>query len=129
MTGFTASLRRRTCRVLSIAAAVSIAFPLKAQTVASPAAPAGAAAAEPDNVPVRSLGVVTVVGAQPTSLPTQIPATMEGVTREQIARTVNASDSEDTRGLAGPAALLMVESVRGEPATGRGTTAPSEHSH
>jgi iron complex outermembrane receptor protein len=48
-----------------------------------------------DNVPIRSLGVVTVFGGQPTSLPTQIPATMEGVTAQQIERTVNASDSED----------------------------------
>lgn len=48
-----------------------------------------------DSVPVRTLGVVTVTGGQPTSLPTQIPATMEGATREQIERGVNASDSED----------------------------------
>ena len=48
-----------------------------------------------DNVPVKSLGVVTVNGGQPTSLPTQIPATMEGITRDEIARTVNATDSED----------------------------------
>src|SRR3954469_22140484 len=41
------------------------------------------------------LGVVTIRGGQPTSLPTQIPATMEGVTREQIDRSVNATDSED----------------------------------
>ena len=47
------------------------------------------------DAPVRSLGVVTVFGRQPTSLPTQIPATMEGVTREQIEQTVNAHDSED----------------------------------
>ncbi|CAN5302599.1 TonB-dependent receptor [soil metagenome] len=48
-----------------------------------------------DNVPVRTLGVVTVNGPQPTTLPTQIPATMESLTREQIERTVNAFDSED----------------------------------
>lgn len=49
----------------------------------------------PDGVPVKTLGVVTVTGGQPTSLPTQIPATMEGVTREQIEQTINASDAED----------------------------------
>ncbi len=49
----------------------------------------------PDGVPVKTLGVVTVTGGQPTSLPTQIPATMEGVTREQIEKTINASDAED----------------------------------
>ena len=48
-----------------------------------------------DGAPVKTLGVVTVTGGQPTSLPTQIPATMEGITREQIERTINASDSED----------------------------------
>ncbi|MES3014100.1 MAG: TonB-dependent receptor [Pseudomonadota bacterium] len=51
--------------------------------------------AQADNVPVKSLGVVTVIGGQPTSLPTQIPATLESVTAEQIARTINATDSED----------------------------------
>ncbi|RFO95162.1 TonB-dependent receptor [Rhodoferax lacus] len=45
--------------------------------------------------PVKSLGVVTVTGGQPTSLPTQIPTTIEGITREQIEQTTNATDSED----------------------------------
>ena len=67
----------------ALAAALAASPGLQAQTVA------------PDGTPVRSLGVVTVVGSQPTSLPTQIPATMEGMTREQIERSVNASDSED----------------------------------
>jgi iron complex outermembrane receptor protein len=48
-----------------------------------------------EDAPVKSLGVVTITGSQPSSLPTQIPATMEGVTREQIARTIRATDSED----------------------------------
>ncbi len=43
----------------------------------------------------RSLGVVTVNSGVPTSLPTQIPTTMEGATREQIDATINAADSED----------------------------------
>ena len=34
--------------------------------------------------PVRTLGTVTITGGQPTSLPTQIPTTIEGITREQI---------------------------------------------
>jgi len=45
--------------------------------------------------PTKSLGVVTISGGQPTSLPTQIPTTVEGTTREQIERTINATDSED----------------------------------
>ena len=45
--------------------------------------------------PVKDLGVVTITGGQPTSLPTQIPTTTEGITREQIERSINATDSED----------------------------------
>ena len=47
------------------------------------------------DAPSKALGVVTITSGQPTSLPTQIPATMEGVTREQMEQTINASDSED----------------------------------
>lgn len=45
--------------------------------------------------PAKSLGVVTVTSGQPTSLPTQIPTTIEGVTKEQIEQTINATDSQD----------------------------------
>ena len=76
-------MRHLSTRALFCAAAASVPFALHAQTPA------------PDNVPVKSLGVVTVTGGQPTSLPTQIPATMESVTREQLERSVNATDSED----------------------------------
>ena len=43
----------------------------------------------------RALGVVRVDGASPTSLPSRIPTTTEGLTGEQIARDVNATDAED----------------------------------
>ena len=36
----------------------------------------------------KSLGVVTVTSGQPTSLPTQIHTTMEGITKEQVIRTI-----------------------------------------
>jgi iron complex outermembrane receptor protein len=49
----------------------------------------------PADAPAKSLGVVTVNSGQPTSLPTQIPTTIEGITREQIEHTINATDSED----------------------------------
>ena len=49
----------------------------------------------PLDAPVKSLGMVTISSGQPTSLPTQIPTTMEGATREQIEQTINATDSED----------------------------------
>ena len=45
--------------------------------------------------PAKSLGMVTVTSGQPTSLPTQIPTTIEGVTGEKIEQTINATDSED----------------------------------
>ena len=50
---------------------------------------------EAAEAPVKTLGVVVVEGARVTSLPTQIPTTMESITREQIERRVNATDSED----------------------------------
>ena len=55
------------------------------------------AAAAADDAPerIKSLGVVTVTGGRPTSLPTQIPTTIEGVTREEIETRINATDSED----------------------------------
>ena len=45
--------------------------------------------------PTKKLGVVVVTGSQPTSLPTQIPTTMEGLDAKQIERYINATDSED----------------------------------
>ncbi|MFL6694166.1 MAG: TonB-dependent receptor [Ramlibacter sp.] len=53
------------------------------------------ASAWAQDAPVKSLGVVTVNGGQPTSLPTQIPTTMEGIDRQQIDSWINATDSED----------------------------------
>lgn len=52
-------------------------------------------ATSPADTQAKSLGVVTVNSGQPTSLPTQIPTTIEGVTRAQIEQTINATDSED----------------------------------
>ncbi|RYX92282.1 MAG: TonB-dependent receptor [Comamonadaceae bacterium] len=85
----------------SLASALALAFPLAAavaipQNVAAQTAPAAPVTADSAaGTPVKSLGMVTISGGQPTSLPTQIPTTMEGITREQIERTVNATDSED----------------------------------
>lgn len=70
-------------RPIRMAAALAAAFPL------------AVAAQDRGSPPTKELGVVTVTGGQPTSLPTQIPTTMEGVTREQLERSVNATDSED----------------------------------
>ena len=43
----------------------------------------------------KSLGMVTVEGSRPTSLPTTIPTTTESINAADIARSVNATDSED----------------------------------
>lgn len=43
----------------------------------------------------KDAGVVTITASNPTSLPTQIPATMESITARQIEAQVNATDSED----------------------------------
>lgn len=43
----------------------------------------------------KPLGTVTVRGARPTSLPSYIPTTVEGVAADTIAQTVNAADAQD----------------------------------
>jgi len=53
------------------------------------------AAAADSDPQVKQLGVVTVTGSNPSSLPTNIPTTMESSTAADIERTVNATDSED----------------------------------
>ena len=47
------------------------------------------------NVPTRELGTVTVVGRRPSSLPMQIPTTIEGITATEVAEKINATDAED----------------------------------
>ena len=44
---------------------------------------------------VKKMEVVMIDGSRPTSLPTQIPTTIEGITGEQIEDRINAIDSED----------------------------------
>jgi iron complex outermembrane receptor protein len=48
-----------------------------------------------ENSMTQTLGVVTVVARRPSSLPTQIPTTIEGITGETVARSINTTDSED----------------------------------
>jgi iron complex outermembrane receptor protein len=47
-----------------------------------------------DHVP-KKLDTVVINGGRPTSLPTQIPTTIEGITGEQVEDRINATDSED----------------------------------
>ncbi|MDB5859488.1 MAG: TonB-dependent receptor [Ramlibacter sp.] len=71
-------------RKTRLAAAVAVAFPF-----------AFLAHAQDTAAPVKDLGMVTITGGQPTSLPTQIPTTTEGITGAQVEQSVNATDSED----------------------------------
>jgi iron complex outermembrane receptor protein len=59
------------------------------------AACATAARAQEAAAPEKQIGTVIVTGNRPSSLPTQIPTTVEGITAAEIARTVNATDAQD----------------------------------
>jgi iron complex outermembrane receptor protein len=48
-----------------------------------------------DHTPPKKLESVTISGGRPSSLPTQIPTTMEGISGEQVEQAINAFDSED----------------------------------
>jgi iron complex outermembrane receptor protein len=45
--------------------------------------------------PTKSLAGITVTAGRPSSLPGYIPTTMEGVTAEEIAEKINATDAQD----------------------------------
>src|SRR6185436_19288537 len=91
------ALRRRALLPRANVLAALACAPLASHAEAPPPAAVAADSADPLGAatPTRSLGVVSVTGARPTSLPSQIPTTTESVTREQIERTVNATDAED----------------------------------
>ncbi len=48
-----------------------------------------------ENAMTQNIGVVTVVARRPSSLPRQIPTTIEGISGETVARVINANDAED----------------------------------
>ncbi len=54
-----------------------------------------ASAAHAQEAPEKQMGTVLVTGNRPSSLPTQIPTTIEGIDAAEIARTINATDAED----------------------------------
>jgi iron complex outermembrane receptor protein len=68
-------------------------IPLAAAVLAVFSAPAFAE--HEGESPLKLVGTVVIAGNHPTSLPTQIPTTIEGITRTQIEEQVNASDAED----------------------------------
>jgi iron complex outermembrane receptor protein len=53
------------------------------------------AIAQPSEKNEKELGTIVINSGRPTSLPSQIPTTMEGIRAEQIAASINATDSED----------------------------------
>ncbi|WP_373986770.1 TonB-dependent receptor [Duganella sp. BuS-21] len=53
------------------------------------------ASAHAEDPQLHQLGTVTITGNRPTSLPTQIPTTIEGITKADIERDINATDAED----------------------------------
>lgn len=75
--------------------ALAIAFPFVCSSAALAQADTSPVAVAENTAPTKSLGTVTVNSGQPTSLPTQIPTTIEGITRAQIETSINATDSED----------------------------------
>jgi len=58
-----------------------------------------AAAGEPSTTATtavrKHLGIVVINGAAPSSLPTTIPTTIEGITAAEIEKSINATDAED----------------------------------
>ena len=46
--------------------------------------------------PLKLVGTVVIAGSHPTSLPTQIPTTIEGITRAQKASPARRSKSRST---------------------------------
>ena len=78
--------------------------PLSTSALALAAAAAalagGGARAQSDATPAtehaqRNAGIVTITGGRPSSLPTQIPTTIEGITGVEVEARINATDSED----------------------------------
>ncbi|MYM39529.1 TonB-dependent receptor [Duganella qianjiadongensis] len=51
--------------------------------------------ASAQDAPLRQIGTVIIEGSRPTSLPTQIPTTFEGISHADIERCINATDAED----------------------------------
>lgn len=63
-----------------------------ADTDAQPQAPDGP---REDTRETTTFGAVRVHGPQPTSLPTRIPTTMEGISGAEVRDRINATDAED----------------------------------
>jgi iron complex outermembrane receptor protein len=89
----------RTRAAVFAAAAVSISwleFGHAAESGESAGPSTGAAShGDASGAPSRELGTMTVLGRRTTSLPTQIPTTIEGISGADMAVRINAVDAED----------------------------------
>jgi iron complex outermembrane recepter protein len=61
----------------------------------APLACAATGLCQAEEAQVRNAGIVTVTGGRPSSLPTQIPTTIESITGAEVETKINATDSED----------------------------------
>ncbi|HZV38258.1 MAG TPA: TonB-dependent receptor [Pseudoxanthomonas sp.] len=86
------AMPRASLLALAVAMALLPAFSLHAaDTDAEPQSPEP----QPGNGETTTFGAIRVRGPQPTSLPTRIPATMEGISGVEIRDRINATDAED----------------------------------
>ena len=70
-------------------------FPASLALAASMAALFHGAGAQQSTPAAQALDGITVLGPRPSSLPLEIPTTVESITRKQIDETINATDAED----------------------------------
>jgi iron complex outermembrane receptor protein len=77
-----------------VASACALALSLAAQAQTTPNKATTATSPSTDKE-IKELGTVVITSGRPTSLPSQIPTTMEGIKAEEIAKSINATDSED----------------------------------
>ncbi|HET8699712.1 MAG TPA: TonB-dependent receptor [Gammaproteobacteria bacterium] len=92
--------RRRANFSLMLAAAVVTASTAATATRAAEEDPQDGLAAAQElarsrGAPSRELGTMTVIGRRESSLPAQIPTTVEGIDREHLDVQINAVDAED----------------------------------
>jgi len=80
--------------VIAAAAIAAAAIDARAQQ-ADIAAAAHIPIPEDPDPRIKKLAVVTVTGGRMTSLPSQIPTTIEGITGKDVEAKINATDSED----------------------------------
>lgn len=79
--------QRPRCAVRVMAASVLAALPLLFFT--------SSAAAKTTPTSDDAVSRVVIIGARPSSLPTEIPTTIESITAKQLERDINATDAED----------------------------------